>query len=78
MVPLLLTTIGISFLIWRKRIGDLITDKNIKVYKKILGNRLDSKEAWFRKINRWGITFVGVVLLLAAYTLTFGPFQINF
>jgi hypothetical protein len=76
MEPIILTIIGLSFLIWRNRIADAIHNANMKGYRAVLGNRADSFEPWMRKLNRWGIIFGGVVLLLAAYSLWFGPIEL--
>lgn len=73
MEPIILSVIGLSFLIWRNRIADAISDANKSSYKKIFGSRFDNYEQFSRKINRWGITFGGVLLLIIAYTLWFGP-----
>lgn len=77
MEALILAVVGLAFHILRNRIGDMITDKNMRMYRKVLGDRADSKETWFRKINRWGLTFVAIILLLGAYTTAFGPLAIN-
>jgi len=73
MESIILTIVGLSLLIWRNRIADELLNRNMRAYKVVFGSRIESYEPWLRKLNRWGIVFGGIVLLLMAYAIFFGP-----
>ena len=73
MNSLILFGVGLIFLIASKGIAKLIFDMQVKYFGNLLGDLLKSKEVLILKIYRIGVITGGLIVLLGAYGIVFGP-----
>lgn len=81
---LVLGLAGIIIIIKRKKIAFVVYKKiqipASKIYKNLLGLPVLDETNWLGRVlmmlTPWSMVFIGIVLLLAAYSVYFGPIVI--
>jgi hypothetical protein len=80
-LSIILAIAGFSLILWRRKLA-LVMYRKLQLpwskifpglFQKVLGDTANWENSWLVKVNRWGLTFAGIVLLLGAYVTYFGP-----
>jgi hypothetical protein len=75
MEAIILLLLSIIFLIFGNRIADSLSARNMTLYKKMFGERIEKHQTFIRNLNRWGIRFGALIFFLIFLALVFGPIQ---
>ncbi len=73
---IILGALGMGLLIWRSTVANVIYKLQLPGFRFFFGSLIDWNNPWIPKLYKWGITFAGVILLLAAYANYFGPVEL--
>jgi len=81
-LSLLFAAIGFLVIGYRRKLSHLMYEKNqvpiIKLISEFGFRSIDSKTSknYFLHINRWGLIFAGVVLILMGFAMLLGPINL--
>lgn len=73
MLSLVLAIGGVALLVWHKRLGQAWYRFHYPFYKPLFGKLFDVDSKWFRRLYNIAVFAAGILLLIGAYALYFGP-----
>jgi hypothetical protein len=77
MIPLILLTIGIVFLVWNTKIGRFIFRIQLPQFRFFFRNLIDCESKWIPKFYRFLVIVIGLFFILGAIAFQFGPITIS-
>jgi hypothetical protein len=73
MITLTLSVIGIVLLVWHKRVGDFIFDRQSAQFRKVSGQLINWDLPIYRRIYRALVIFAALSCFIGALGAWFGP-----